>query len=497
MSRPNALHLGRPLALAALIASLGCSSNDAPSKPPVTVYDDFSSGSLSGAKWSEGQHQTVIDNQSAALSHAISGVRRNTAYGNVLSMISPANSVVTTLKVEIQITSTNFTGDTTLRSGIDLWFQPAANRLGPTHLTNSLFARISFLASMNGLVVLRQLFECTADDCSTVSSIGMASGDWLGPGLPFSLATPYTIAISVNPAAKIFTFSISGGAYTTPKTSTIDASAVTSPFPVDLSPSNFYRARLACQIRGGSNGGGNGAVRAQYDNVNVGFDGAVASLFDDFASATSFDSAKWSVGKEIVQIVNSSLQLALSQKDTPATVPLNLTDSGVSALQTDVTVSQWSLTGQGRLVARIEGALYNDGSNGSGTAPDINRPGSQVGDVLASISMNATSVSSLVIRCDTANCSSFTSIHPPTTLGSVTLGSPHTLLLWWDPSSHKINFQLDDRPPATFDPVAASHPVVSAPGVPFRQIAVRAGPINPTDTFTGSITASFDNVKTM
>jgi len=174
-----------------------------------------------------------------------------------------------------------------------------------------------------------------------------------------------------------------------------------------------------------------------------------------------------------------------------------LTDSGVSALQTDVTVSQWSLTGQGRLVARIEGALYNDGSNGSGTAPDINRPGSQVGDVLASISMNATIVSSLVIRCDAANCSSFTPIHPPTTLGSVTLGSPHTLLLWWDPSSHKINFQLDDRPPATFDPVAASHPVVSAPSVPFRQIAVRAGPINPTDTFTGSIIASFDNVKTM
>jgi len=92
---------------------------------------------------------------------------------------------------------------------------------------------------------------------------------------------------------------------------------------------------------------------------------------------------------------------------------------------------------------------------------------------------------------------SFTSVHPSITLGSVTLGSAHTLLLWWDPSSHKINFQLDDRPPVTVDPVAASHPVVSAPGVPFRQIAVRAGPINTTDTFTGSITASFDNVKTM
>ena len=461
------------------------------------LYDDFSSGSLSGVKWLEGQHQTVIENQSAALSHDVSAARRNTAYGNVLSMVSPANSVVTTMKVDIQITRTNFTGDTTLRSGIDLWFQPPANRQGPTHLTNSLFARISFLASMSGLVVQHQLFECTADDCSTVTSIGMAAGNWPGAGLAFSLATPYTIGISLNQATKIFTFSISGGAYTTPRTSTIDASAVTSPFPVDLSPSNFYRARLACQVRGGSNGGGNGAVRAQYDNVNVGLNGADASLFDDFASATTFDSTKWSVGREIVQVIDSSLQLALSQKDTPAVVPLSLTDSGVSALQADVTVTQWSLAGQGRLVARIESSLYNDGSNGSGTAPDINRPGSQVGDVLASISVTATNVSSLVIRCDTANCLSFTSVHPSITLGSVTLGSAHTLLLWWDPSSHKINFQLDDRPPVTVDPVAASHPVVSAPGVPFRQIAVRAGPINTTDTFTGSITASFDNVKTM
>jgi hypothetical protein len=498
VSRRTALQVRGALTLVALIASLaGCGSSNAPGKPPLTLYDDFSSGTLSAAKWSEGQHQTVIDNQAAALSQAISGARRNTAYGTVLSMISPANSVVTTLKVDIQITTNNFTGDTTLRSGIDLWFQPVANRLGPTHLTNALFARISFLASMNGLVVQPQLFECTSDDCSTVSSIGMASGGWPRQGLPFSPATPYTIAISVNQAAKSFTFSISGGAYTPPKMSTIDASAVMTPFPVDLSPSNFYRARLACQIRGGTNGGGDGAVRAQYDNVNVGFNGAVASLFDDFASRTTFDSTKWSVGKEIAQIVDSSLQLALTQKDAPAVVPLNLTDSGVSALQADVTVTQWNLTGQGRLIARLEGALYNDGSNGSGTAPDINRPGSQVGDVLASVSMTGTNVSYLVIRCDTANCSSFTSVQASTTLGSVTLGSAHTLLLWWDPSSHKINFQLDGRPPATFDPVAASHPVVSTPGVPFRQIAVRAGPVNPTDTFTGSITALFDNVKTM
>jgi len=62
------------------------------------------------------------------------------------------------------------------------------------------------------------------------------------------------------------------------------------------------------------------------------------------------------------------------------------------ALQSDVTITNWSLVGQGRLVARIEGALYNDRTNGSGTGPDINRPGTQVGDAFAAINMGNTAV---------------------------------------------------------------------------------------------------------
>jgi len=75
------------------------------------------------------------------------------------------------------------------------------------------------------------------------------------------------------------------------------------------------------------------------------------------------------------------------------------------ALQSDVTITNWSLVGQGRLVARIEGALYNDRTNGSGTGPDINRPGTQVGDAFAAINMGNTAVTYDVFRCDSANCS--------------------------------------------------------------------------------------------
>src|SRR5262249_42072434 len=102
-----------------------------------------------------------------------------------------------------------------------------------------------------------------------------------------------------------------------------------------------------------------------------------------------------------------------------------------------------------------------------------------------------------VIRCETANCSSSTTIRSAVPLGAVALGSLHTLLLAWDDARNEVKFQLDNRPPVVFNPQQAGYPNIAPPNVPFRQIAVRAGPAAPGDRFTGSITATFENVKTM
>src|SRR5260370_39963272 len=118
-------------------------------------------------------------------------------------------------------------------------------------------------------------------------------------------------------APKVVRFNSVGGAYPAGRTGMIDVCAVCSRFAVEASAANFAQARLFSQVRGGSAGGGNGSIAGQFDNVKVGVNGGAATLFDEFNAGTSFDSTKWSIGKESVQIMGSDLQIKLNQQDTP------------------------------------------------------------------------------------------------------------------------------------------------------------------------------------
>jgi hypothetical protein len=459
----------------------------------ASVYDDFSSGSISATKWGEGQRQAILEDRSAVLSSAITNLRPSTGYGTEMVMIPPDIGVVTNLGTTTQLTNASLSGDSTDRSGIDLLFQPAENRVG-NDLTNALFARI-ILSSNNGGLAQRQLFECTASDCSSFSGVGTARGNWPRDGLPIVAGTPYTITLSVDTTTKLFTFSISGGAYSVPRIETVDASSVISPFPVDLSPENFVRARLLSQVRGGAAGGGNGAVTAQFTNVLVGMNNQPPSMFDDFSTGPDFDPSKWTVGKQSVRIVDSALEFALSKEGSGTTLPMELTDPNVDLLQADVTISEWRLAGQGVVNAMIQGTLYNDGTDGSGQWPDNNRRGSQVGDVIATVNMGRSRVRFEIVRCDSATCSRSTVIAPPRIIGDVTLGTTHTLAMKWDATQQQVQFQLDDREVVTSDPVAAGYPVAGTPNRPFRRIAVRAAAVPSTAPFSGSIVAAFDNIR--
>jgi hypothetical protein len=470
---------------------IACGSKGVRHEPPLGVsapiYDDFSSGSISATKWGEGERQAVREDRSAVLSSAITNLRPNTGYGTEMVVIPPESGVVTSLGTSTQITSASLSGDSTDRSGIDLWFQPAANRVGGD-LTNALFARI-ILSSNNGGLAQRQLFECTAPDCSSFSGIGTSRGNWPREGLPIVAGTTYTIALSVDTATKHFTFSISGGAYSVPRSATVDASSV------DLSAENFVRARLLSQVKGGAAGGGNAAVTAQFANVLVGMNNQPPSLFDDFSTGPDFDPSKWTVGKQSVRIVASALEFALSKEGSGTTLPMELTDPNVALLQADVTIKEWRLAGQGVVNAMIQGSLYNDGTNGSGQWPDNNRSGSQVGDVFATITMGRSRVRYEILRCDSATCSRSTVIEPPRIIGDVTVGSTHTLGMKWDATQQQVHFQLDDHEVVTADPVAAGYPMAGSPNRPLRRIAVRAAPVPATAPFSGSLVADFDNIK--
>lgn len=476
---------------------VACGSKGVRHEPPLgvsaSIYDDFSSGSISATKWSEGERQAVLQNHSAVLSTAIVNVRANAGYGTDMVMIPPQTGVVTTLGTGIQVTRASVSGDSTDRSGIDLLFQPPASRVG-NDLTNALFARI-ILSSTNGGLAQRQLFECTAPDCSSFSGIGTSQGNWPRDGLPIVEGTTYTISLSVDTVSKLFTFSISGGVYTVPRSVTVDASAVISPFPVDLSPENFVRARLLSQVRGGAAGGGDGAVTAEFTNVMVGMNDQPPLLFDDFSTGPDFDPSKWTVGKQSVRIVGSVLEFALSKEGSGTTLPMELADPNVSLLQGDVTIREWTLAGRGVVTAMIQGSLYNDGTNGSGEWPNNNRPGSEVGDLIATVAMGRSRAWYEVARCDSATCSRTTVVQPATTFGNVTLGTTHTLAMQWDANEQQVRFQLDDHEVITVDPIAAGYPVVGTPNRPFKRIAVRAAPVPPTAPFSGSIVADFDNIR--
>ncbi|HEX9305837.1 MAG TPA: hypothetical protein VF894_00005, partial [Anaeromyxobacter sp.] len=272
-----------------------------------------------------------------------------------------------------------------------------------------------------------------------------------------------------------------------------------TPWAPDLSASNFYQARLRTQVGGGSTGG-DGAIAARFDDVRVGVDGGSASLFDDFTAGTTFDSSKWAIGGENVQLASGAVQMSLEQSDRPTSLPLNLADTSASALQADVTVLQHSATGAGRVAAQLRRSLYNDGSNGSGSAPDTNAANSMVGDLLATISMTGTDVSCAVVRCETAQCGTVSFVQPFTSLGPVTLGTTHTLYLNWDAAHHQVQFQLDGHPTVAVDPVLAGHAISSGPRVPIQRIALAADSAGTGQLFTtgsaGAITATFDNMKT-
>jgi hypothetical protein len=512
--------------------STGEVSTSAEGAPAASnLYDDFSSGDLSGARWALGENQAVLRDRSALLSHAIRQVHPFRTHTTNLILRPPAKGQLTTLQADVVVDSATATGDTSSGAGIDLWFQPKANRLSFPFNTNRLMVvRILLEQQAQGPLMARYLVLLCRDnfeDCSQGQRLGPSrphqntvpkatefgatwttavGGETVGAWkdvVPVSPGTRYTISISVNPASEVITFAISDRAGMSLAAS-VDLSRITTPFVPDLSAANFLWARLLARMSGGNIGHGDGSVSARFNDVKVGMDGGAPSLFDDFSTGSTFDSARWSIGGESARVERSALRMSLDQQDVPAVARLELEDASTSVLQADVTVGSYSSTGTGRIAAQLREALYNDGSAGSGTAPDDNEPSSEVGDVVASIDMTDREVFYVVERCDTAQCSvtgrGFTHVQPRTSLGKIAPGTKHTLYVNWDAARHRVVFRLDKGQAVSFDPLAAGYPIFSGPRIRSKRIGLVATSTSPSDPFSrgssGSIAATFANVRT-
>jgi hypothetical protein len=496
-----------------------------------TLYDDFSSEGLSGARWALGEHQAVLRDRSAVLTHAIRGVHPFRTHTTNLILRPSVNGQLTTLQTDVIVDGATASGDTSSGAGLDLWFQPRANRLSAPFNSNHLMVVRLFLEQQaQGPLMARYLVLLCRDnfeDCSQGQYIGAprprqnavpkqaqfaatwtrvvgaeTAGAWK-EAVPVSPGTRYAISVSLDPEGKTIAFAISDRQGMSMAAS-VDLSRVSAPFVPDLSAANFMRARLLARLSGGNIGNGDGSVSARFNDVKVGLDGGPASLFDDFGTGSTFDPARWSTGGESAGVGRSGLRMSLDQRDAPAVARLELVDASTSALQADVTVDSYRSTGTGRVAAQLSEALYNDGSAGSGIAPDDNEPSSEVGDVVASIHMTDREVFYVIERCDTALCSvtgsGFTHVQPPTSLGQVAPGTKHTLYVNWDAARHRVVFRLDQGQAASFDPLAAGYPIFSGPRVRWKRIATVATSTSASDPFShgssGSIAATFANVRT-
>jgi hypothetical protein len=370
----------------------------------------------------------------------------------------------------------------------------------------------------SGLQAFRNVSHCDDVSCVTVSNTNVAyadpagfsqaSGGTVAFGPAVSFDTAYTVTVSLNESTGVLTWTIAGGTFGTGVSGTVDPTAYLAATPAwtavaatpaqALAGPGFQSANIGTRaIDNSLNGGSSGRMTAQFDNVYVGLNNAAATLWDDFSGAGGMSgpvellSSKWSsVGnrtmlpaswggdqpgnlQQRVQYTNpsaggSSSSVAASLGADPTTV---------NTLQTDL----WFAKITGSTTAYVQGRFYNDGSPGSGAAPNINEQYSQVGDIMARASLNVPSGSSntaipswLVMRCTGAT-------GPCTAIGSGSLGFPvslvgqHSLGVTFDPNAHTFTFSCDGtsvavNPAATGSGMTTAAPYVKTANAPSREI---------------------------
>jgi hypothetical protein len=228
--------------------------------------------------------------------------------------------------------------------------------------------------------------------------------------------------------------------------------------------------------------------------VRVGFNGLAATLWDDFSGTggnsgpTQLSAAKWTLnpGRNSMSLAAGSLT-GHAQATTADTASLSVfhaivfaDPAAINTIQSDFTVSACSNSLSGTNRVGIAAAIYNDGTAGT-TAPDINQPGSRVGDITASLFLDCTlgDVRFQVTRFDTNASQTILSNSGnavvPKGLASV-VGNTHTLMMKWDPNAHLLTFQADGQAPVVVDPTTVNTrmftaaPFVKGPNVPNKSL---------------------------
>ena len=490
-----------------VLSSGVCAVPTVASTAGLTMYDPLCGATLDGNKWRTPLFGRSVSGGALVLSSQISNTESRSIQGQ--NYFTTANVDVgaqraTALKADVSVpaATASRTGNAEIRALVQLVYQPPANRLiFPGGLLDATIIQIGLVDAGSGLQAFRRVFHCDNASCTSRISTGIAFVDPAGftpdaNGIEADAAaaydTTYTVSASLDESAGVLSWSFAGGTFGAGVAGTADPSTYltgnanwTALGTNPLAGPGFSFAALRTQSADNSAlGGSDGTMSARFGNVQVGFNNAAATLWDDFSGTgansgpTELSEGKWTTpGKTSLDLTVSSLAVH-TQITSLSTAGLNnfqgtvfKDPTGLNTLQADVTVSACSNSLAGTNRVSLEGAFYNDGTPGT-TPPNINQPHSLVGDVQTYLFLdcvadvarfqilrwnNTTQPLSSTLLSDFAN-----SIVPK---GPATVtGNTHTLTMKWDPATHFFTFQVDGGTPVVVDPTTVNtHMSTAAP----------------------------------
>ena len=482
----------------------------------LTLYDALCGSTLDGNKWQTPLYSRSVSGGAMLLSAQISNTQSRSIQGQnyfTTANVNASGQRVTTLKADLTVpaATASRTGNAEIRALVHLSYQPPANRLVfPGGLLDSLLVQIGLVDTGGGLRAFRRVFHCDSASCTSRFVTGITFVDPAGfalnaSGIEADAAAAYDItyavSASLNEATGVFTWSFAGGTFGPGVTGTADPSnylagntSWTALGANPLADPGFLSAFLRTQVSDDSvPAGSDGSVSATFGNVQVGFNNAAATLWDDFSGTgansgpTELSAAKWTPGKHSMALTAGSLA-AHSQTTSVSTAGLNnfqgivfKNPAGLNTLQADVTVSACSNSLAGTNRVSLEGTFYNDGTPGT-TPPNTNQANSLVGDIQGYLFLDCVAdvARFQVLRWNNTTqplsstlLSNFANSIVPKGSAPVT-GNTHTLTMKWDPATHFFTFQVDGGTPVVVDPTTSNaHMNVAAPYVKPANSSVR------------------------
>ncbi len=303
----------------------------------LTMYDPLCGGTLDGNKWRTPLFGRSVSGGALVLSSQISNTESRSIQGlnyQTTINVDAGAQRVTTLKAEVTVlaATSSRTSNADIRALVQLVYQPPANRLiFPGALLDATIVQIGLVDAGSGLQAFRRVFHCDNASCTSRISTGIAFVDPAGftpdaNGIEADAAAiydaTYTVSASLDESTGAFSWSIAGGTFGAGVVGTADPSAFlagnaswTALGANPLAGPGFFFAALRTQVSDDSvPAGSDASVSARVGKVQVGFNNAAATLWDDFSGTgensgpTELSEAKWTIpGKTSIALTAGSL----------------------------------------------------------------------------------------------------------------------------------------------------------------------------------------------